>query len=209
MNSPQSDYAPSPAESDVTVRRDVIVIGASAGGVEALVALFKDLPGRLSAAMFVVLHTTPTGYSRLPDILSRQTNLSAHFAQDQEKVNLGTVYVAPTNRHLMLQDRKVLVTTAPRENRNRPAINPLFRTAAEAYGSRVIGVVLTGLLDDGTAGLWEIKRRGGIAVVQAPEDAAYPQMPANAIANVDVDHIVAIREMAALLVSLCRCEAEL
>lgn len=186
----------------------MIVIGASAGGVEALVALFQGLPNGLAAALFVVLHTAPNGQSRLPQVLNLRGQLPAHFARDQEKVNLGEIYVAPSNRHLMLEDRKVLVTTAPKENRNRPAINPLFRTAAETYGPRVIGVILTGLLDDGAAGLWEIKRRGGIAIVQSPEDAAFPEMPQNAIANVEVDHVVALHDMADLLISLCQCEAE-
>ena len=204
----QTQQAPAAPELASVAKRDIIVIGASAGGVEALVKLFRGLPRGLTAAMFVVLHTNPNGRTRLADVLSRQTRLPAHFAQDQEKVGFGKIYVAPSNRHLMLEDRKVLVTMAPKENRNRPAINPLFRTAAEAYGPRVIGVVLTGMLDDGTAGLWEIKRRGGIAVVQAPGDAAYPQMPTNAIANVDVDHVVPIDEMSNLLVSLCQCEAE-
>lgn len=190
-------------------KRDVIVIGASAGGVEALMRLFQELPTGMAAALFVVLHTAPTGQSRLPQILNRQGPLPAHFAEDQERVNFGEIYVAPSNRHLMLEHRKVLVTSAPKENRNRPAINPLFRTAAEAYGPRVIGVILTGLLDDGTAGLWEIKRRGGITVVQSPEDAAYPEMPQNAIANVEVDHVVALHDMADLLISLCQCEADL
>jgi two-component system chemotaxis response regulator CheB len=107
----------------------------------------------------------------------------------------------------VVDDTKVLLTTAPKENRQRPAIDPLFRSAALAYGPRVIGVVLTGTLDDGTAGLWEIKRRGGIAVVQSPEDAAYPQMPRNAIQSVAVDYIVPLREMPGLLISLCKCEA--
>ena len=187
----------------------MIVIGASAGGVEALAALLQGLPTGLAAALFVVLHTDPSGQSRLPQILNLRGQLRAHFAQDQETVNLGEIYVAPSNRHLMLEDRKVLVTAAPKENRNRPAINPLFRTAAEAYGRRVVGVVLTGLLDDGTAGLWEIKRRGGVTVVQSPEDAAYPEMPESAIANVEVDHVVPLHDMASLLISLCQCEAEL
>lgn len=108
---------------------------------------------------------------------------------------------------MVLNDSSIVLNKAPKENGTRPAIDPLFRSAALAYGPRVVGVILTGVLDDGTAGLWEIKWRGGIAVVQSPEDALYPGMPRSAIANVHVDHIVPLSEMADLLIALCRCEA--
>jgi two-component system chemotaxis response regulator CheB len=114
--------------------------------------------------------------------------------------------VAPPNRHLVVEDGSSNVIASPKENRTRPAINPLFRTAAAAYGPRVIGVILTGVLDDGTAGLWEIKRRGGIAIVQSPDEALHPQMPQSAIANVDVDYTAPLDEIADLITSLCKCE---
>ncbi|HKV46977.1 MAG TPA: chemotaxis protein CheB [Candidatus Acidoferrales bacterium] len=184
----------------------VIVIGASAGGVPALKQLFESLPPDLPAAIFVVLHFPSSGTSYLPEILSKLGPLKAHHVIATEEIRAGEVYVAPPNRHLEVDEVSVAATTAPKENRNRPAINPLFRSAARAFGPRVIGVVLSGILDDGTAGLWEIKRHGGKAVVQSPADADHPQMPQSAIANVDVDYVVPIDKMADILASLCKCE---
>lgn len=185
---------------------NIIVIGASAGGVEALRALFHDLPPDLHAAILVVLHVNPFSTSHLPDILNTAGRLRAHHPAGDEKIECGSVYIAPPNRHMVVEDSTVELTTAPKENRTRPAINPLFRSAAQAYGPRVIGVVLTGSLDDGSAGLWEIKKRGGIAVVQSPEDAIHPQMPQEAINNVAVDYQVPLAKMADLLTSLCKSE---
>jgi two-component system chemotaxis response regulator CheB len=184
----------------------VVVIGASAGGVEALSELFRQLPGDLPAAFLVVLHIGPFSPSRLPEILNNAGQLPAHHVTMAERIEPGKVYVAPPNRHLVVEDGSSNVIAAPKENRTRPAINPLFRTAAAAYGPRVIGVILTGVLDDGTAGLWEIKRRGGIAIVQSPAEALHPQMPQSAIANVDVDYTASLEEIADLITSLCKCE---
>jgi two-component system, chemotaxis family, protein-glutamate methylesterase/glutaminase len=190
-------------------KHDVIVIGASAGGVSALTRIFGKLPsGNFAAAIFVVLHTSSRGHSNLAAILSRAGGPRVHVPENHERICFGEVYVAPSNHHLIIEDGSMQITTGPKENRHRPAIDPLFRTAAESLGARVIGVVLTGTLDDGTAGLWEIKRRGGIAVVQDPEDAEFPQMPKSALANVNVDHVVALDDLSRLLVSLCNCEAE-
>lgn len=190
-------------------RHDIIVIGASAGGVEALKELFRGLPAGFRASLFVVLHITPLLPSHLPEILNTANRIPAHHVGEEESIRPGIAYVAPNDRHLILEDSKVLVTTAPKENLHRPAIDPLFRTAAAAYGPRVVGVVLTGSRDDGTAGLWEIKRRGGLTVVQSPEDAIHPQMPQSALANVQVDYCVPVRDIPALLVSICNCEAAL
>ena len=184
----------------------VIVIGTSAGGVQALKTLFRDLPGDLPAAILIVLHVNPMSASHLPEILNSVGPLRAHHVEGPEPIEAGRVYVAPPNRHLVLEDGSAVVNTAPKENRTRPAINPLFRSAAQVYGPRVIGVVLSGALDDGTAGLWEVKQRGGVAIVQSPEDAVHPQMPCSAIANVDVDYTVPVGEMAELITSLCKCE---
>lgn len=186
--------------------RDIIVIGASAGGVEALMSLFFHLPRNLQASLFVVLHSRPFEDSRLPEILSRAGSFEVSHPKNGEPIRRGVAYVAPRALHMVLNDGTVSLNTAPKESGTRPAINPLFRSAALAYGPRVIGVVLTGALDDGTAGLWEIKRRGGLALVQSPEDALFPGMPRSAIANVPVDHVVPIREMGDLLVKLCMCE---
>src|SRR5215469_1351569 len=203
----QREFSRPPTAFPAALRHDVIVVGTSAGGVEALQKLFRDLGSDLDAALFVVLHTSPIMTSHMAEILNKQGGLPACYPAEEEDIEWGKIYVAPSNRHLMLEDSKVFVTTAPKENRQRPAINPLFRSAALAYGPRVIGVVLTGMLDDGAAGLWEIKRRGGIAVVQSPDDAAYPQMPRSALESVAVDYIVPLGEMADLLISLCKCEA--
>jgi two-component system chemotaxis response regulator CheB len=184
----------------------IIVIGASAGGVEALSTLVRHLPGDLPAAVMVVLHVGPFSPSRLPQILNSAGPLPAHHVMAAECIEPGKIYVAPPNRHLVVEDGTSDVIAAPKENRTRPAINPLFRTAAAVYGPRVIGVILTGVLDDGTAGLWEIKRRGGIAIVQSPDDALHPQMPQSAIANVDVDYTVPVKEIAAVITSLCKYE---
>jgi two-component system, chemotaxis family, protein-glutamate methylesterase/glutaminase len=178
---------------------DIIVIGASIGGVTALRTLFQSFPADFPAAIFVVQHVSPLQPSFLPAILQGQTGLHVAHAEDDEPIRAGRAYVAPPNHHLVIEPGHMHLTLGPRENRSRPSINTLFRSAALAYGPQVIGVILTGSLDDGTAGLWEIKRRGGVAVVQSPEDAECRQMPAEAINNVHVDYQVPIREMGALL----------
>jgi two-component system, chemotaxis family, protein-glutamate methylesterase/glutaminase len=184
------------------VAHDIIVIGSSAGGVRALKTLFSSLPGNLAAAIFVVLHTAPHHDSRLADVLNLASALPVVSAQDGEPIVHSRAYVAPPDRHLLVAHGHMHLNSGPKENRARPAINPLFRSAALAYGPRVIGVVLTGLLDDGTLGLWEIKRRGGISVVQDPSDAQYFQMPESANRNVEVDYLIPLKEIGPRLVSL-------
>jgi two-component system chemotaxis response regulator CheB len=181
---------------------NVVVVGASAGGVEALVRLVQGLPSDLPAAVFVVLHITPDSASALPKILSRAGALAAVHPVDGEPIQPGRVYVAPPDRHLLLTPRRVHVVHGPRENGHRPAVDPLFRTAARAFGPRVIGVVLSGTLDDGTAGLAAIKMRGGIAIVQDPSDALFPGMPRSALENVPVDAVLPVGEIPARLVEL-------
>jgi two-component system, chemotaxis family, protein-glutamate methylesterase/glutaminase len=182
--------------------RDIIVMGASAGGVPALKTFFRNFTPRLPVSVFVVLHVSPGAVSVLPHILATQTLMAVEHAVDGEAIQPGRVYVARPDHHLIVELGHVHVTRGPKENRARPAINPLFRSAALAYGPRVIGIVLTGMLDDGTAGLWEIKRRGGIAVVQSPEDAEYEQMPENALNNVRVDYQIPIAQMGATILDL-------
>ena len=181
---------------------DIIVIGASAGGVEALSELMRNLPRGLAAAVFVVLHVSPDSRSVLPSILNRAGTLPAHHPKDGEPIQLGQVYVAPPDLHLLVKDGQVRLSRGPRENRHRPAADPLFRTAARAYGPRVVGVVLSGALDDGTTGLAVIKSQGGIAVVQDPAEALYPSMPSNARERVNVDYCLPVTQIAQVLVRL-------
>lgn len=182
--------------------RNIIVIGCSVGGVEALQRLVGRLPRNLPAAVFVVLHLAPQSTSMLPTILSRAGELPASHPKDGEPIRMGHIYVAPPDNHLLLENGKMRVMRGPRENRHRPAVDPLFRSAARWYGPRVIGVVLTGALDDGTAGLSSIKKRGGIAIVQDPADAFCGDMPRSAMKNVEVDYVASIDHIPELLQQL-------
>ena len=147
-------------------RRDMIVVGGSAGAVEALRILVEGLPSDLDASVLVVVHIPPSAPGHLVEILQRRSALPVCWARDGQALERGRVYVAPPDAHLVVDDGHIRLTHAPRENHNRPAIDPLFRSAALAHGPRVIGVVLSGRLDDGTAGLWAVKERGGTTVVQ-------------------------------------------
>lgn len=187
-------------------QRDVVVIGASAGGVDALRALASRLPADLPASVLVVLHVPPRSPGLLPQILSRSGPLPAAHASNDEELERGRIYVAPADVHMMLEDGRIRLVRGPRENLHRPAVDPLFRSAAVAYGRRVIGVVLTGALDDGTAGLSAVKRCGGVSVVQDPQEATYSSMPTSALRNVRVDHCLPLAEIAALLDRLTREE---
>jgi two-component system chemotaxis response regulator CheB len=186
---------------------DIIVIGASSGGVAVLTSLVTLLPETLPAAVFVVLHVRPEVPSLLPAILTRVGSLPAAHAVDGEPIRTGRIYVAPPGKQIYLDRQRVAVEPAPRENVHRPAIDPLFRTAAHHHGSRVIGVILSGALDDGVAGLQAVKEAGGIAVVQDPADAGFASMPAHAMARVAVDHCVKGVDLAALLIQLVAAPA--
>jgi two-component system, chemotaxis family, protein-glutamate methylesterase/glutaminase len=188
-------------------KRDIVVVGASAGGTEALTELVRALPAEFPAAIFVVVHFPASASSVLPRILSRAGSLPATHPEDGDTFATGRIYVARPDCHLMLRDGRLSVRRGPKENNSRPAIDPLFRSAARSAGKRVVGVVLSGNLDDGTAGLLSIKQHGGIAVIQAPETAQYPGMPRSAIDHVPVDYVVPIEQMAGLLVRLTSDQA--
>jgi two-component system chemotaxis response regulator CheB len=187
---------------------DVVVVGASSGGVEVLATLVSGLPEDLPAAVFIVLHVRPDAPSQLPAILNRAGRLPVAHAVDGEPIRRGRVYVAPPGLQTYLQRGRISVRRGPQENLHRPAVDPLFRTAAHHYGARVIGVVLSGALDDGSAGLLAIKRAGGIAVVQDPDDATVGGMPTNACAQVAVDHCVPSPLLPPLLVELVGSAAQ-
>jgi two-component system, chemotaxis family, protein-glutamate methylesterase/glutaminase len=170
--------------------RKVVVIGASAGGVEAISYIASQLPRDFDAAVFVVLHISPSAKSMMPQILSRSGRLPAVHAGTSEPIREGVIYVAPPDKHMLLRDGLVVTTDDAREHGHRPAVDPLFRSAAEAYGERAVGVILTGNLSDGAAGLAAIKAHGGVAIVQDPDEAAHSGMPSTAIEQVDVDAVL-------------------
>ena len=179
--------------------RDIIVIGGSAGGIQALRELVSGLPPDLPATLFVVVHIQPYAVSRLPEILSRAGSLPATHATDGELMRRGHIYVAPPDRHLLVRQGRIALSRGPRENHSRPAIDPLFRSAARAYGSRVVGVVLSGALYDGSMGLLVVKTRGGIAIVQDPREAEIDSMPRSALRLVEADYVLAAADIASVL----------
>ena len=191
-----------PAAPAPPTTHDIVVIGASAGGVDALRAVVASLPDDYTGSVFVVLHIPPSVPSVLPSILARSSRLLCVSATDDAPIRPGTVYVAPPNFHMVLEPGRVRLVPGPRENSHRPAIDPLFRSAVAAYGARVAGVVLTGNLDDGTRGLLAITQQGGLAIVQSPEDADFPGMPLSAIANVPVHHVLPAASIGALLATV-------
>ena len=188
--------------------RDIIVVGASAGGVQALSKLVSDLRPNLPAAVFIVLHIPANPPSLLPGILSRDSRLPVDHAVDGNKIERGKVYVAPPNRHLLIEKDHVRLVHGPKENLHRPSIDALFRSAARWAGPRVIGVVLTGARDDGRVGMRAIKQRGGIAIVQDPAEAPFPSMPLSVMQDVEVDYSVSLSEIAPLLDRLSRESVE-
>ncbi len=178
---------------------DIIVIGGSAGAFQPLRSLLQDLPRSLEAAVFVVLHLPPASRTSLPGLLQQHTSLDVRLAQDGDPIVNGRALVAAPDQHLILHAGHVRLSRGPRENYWRPAVDVLFRTAAVAYGSRVVGVLLSGALDDGTAGLHAIRRCGGKAYVQAAQEAAYPDMPEFARSVVEGVRSLPVREIAAEL----------
>src|SRR5215472_17083500 len=182
----------------------MVAVGASAGGLQALMAVLSALPADFPAPIMIVIHIAPTPESLLPKILERASHFCIRHGQSGDLPRNACAYVAPPDRHMFLDGQSIRLSGGPPENRQRPAIDPLFRSVAKTYGRRAIGVILSGNLDDGTAGLLAIKRRGGIAIVQSPGDAVYSGMPESAIDRVKVDHVVAAQCMGALLDGIVR-----
>ncbi|MEA2684913.1 MAG: two-component system, chemotaxis family, protein-glutamate methylesterase/glutaminase [Actinomycetota bacterium] len=182
------------------IARRVVVLGASAGGVEALSTVVSGFPDDLPAAVLVVLHVAAKGTSVLPDILSRRGPLPATHAVDGERLYCGRIYVAPPDRHITVDRGAVRLSPGPKDNGVRPSIDTLFRSAANAFGPDVVAAVLTGTLDDGTAGLIAVTNGGGITIAQDPEDAAFPGMPASAVRVARPDFVLPAADIAAAVV---------
>jgi len=184
------------------MEHDIIVIGASAGGVSALKTLVAGLPGDLKASLFIVMHISATYSSMLPEILSRSGPLPVLHATEGMMIEQETIYIAPPNHHLLLEQGSVHLGTGPKECYVRPAADVLFRSAASGYGSRVVGAVLTGMGHDGTNGLQAVKQHGGITVVQDPTEAACSSMPQSALEHVEIDYTAPLVSIASLLIRL-------
>jgi two-component system, chemotaxis family, protein-glutamate methylesterase/glutaminase len=165
----------------------LIVVGGSAGGIESAGQLLASLPAELGAPVFVVIHIPSHTPSSLPDVLQRRSRLPVYFASNDAPIHDNVVYVAPPGRHLMLDEGTMRVTFGPKESRARPSVDVLFRSAAMTYGPRVIAVIVSGALDDGTPGAWAVKDRGGVVVVEDPATALFPAMPQSVLAHVEVD----------------------
>jgi two-component system chemotaxis response regulator CheB len=184
--------------------RNVLAVGTSAGGVEALLSLTKQLPADFPAAVLVTIHLSGQSRSSLPELLTNAGAMPAAFAGEGDVARKGRIYVAPPGRHLLIDGDVLSLGTGPRENNVRPAIDPMLRSAAVCCGHRSIGVVLTGTLDDGASGLWALTQYGGATIVQDPQDAAFPEMPLTALNRSKPHHIVKLAEMPTLLERLVR-----
>ena len=182
--------------------RDLVAIGTSAGGVEALMSLARSLPGNFPASLLVTIHLSSRARSVLDELLSQRGPLKASFATEGEAVRKSRIYLAPPGRHLIVHGERLVLGNGPRENNSRPSIDPMLRSAAICCGSRTIGVILTGTLGDGASGLWAVKQAGGITVVQDPREAQFPEMPRTALRRTEPDHVVVLADVPRLLESL-------
>jgi two-component system chemotaxis response regulator CheB len=187
--------------------RDIVAVGTSAGGVEALIFLAKALPPTLPASILLTIHLPSYSRSTLDEVLNRSGPLPAAFAKDGEILRKSRVYIAPPDRHLIVDGNRIALGEGPRENNARPAIDPMLRSAAVCCGARTVGVVLTGTLGDGASGLWAIQQAGGITIVQDPQDAAFSEMPLTALNRAKPDHIVRLADIPALLGNLTQLRA--
>ncbi|WP_235297929.1 chemotaxis protein CheB [Portibacter marinus] len=180
-------------------KRDIIVVGSSAGGLDAMINLTTNLPNDLDASIFMVQHMPAYGKSDLSHILGRNTNLNVKEAEHGEKIKNGTIYCAITNHHLLLEEDRIFLSNGPKENRFRPSVNALSRSAAYNYKERVIGIILSGVLDDGSAGMCTIKRFNGLGITQSTEDALFDSMPTQVSRYVDIDYTLLASEIGKLL----------
>ena len=189
--------------------KDVIVIGGSAGSIDPIRLMLRNLPADFPGSLFIVIHTSPHSPGVLNAIFDAAGPLPAVFASNGERIAPGRVYVAAVDHHLVIEPGTMSLTRGPKENRFRPAVDPLFRSAAQTYGPRVVGILFSGGLDDGTSGLWTVKQLGGTAIVQDPHEAWAPSMPQSAMQHVRVDHVLPAVEIAPLLVRLVSTPADL
>ena len=183
--------------------RNIVVIGASAGGLEAIISIVEELPEDLGAAIFVVQHIPSYSRSNIDRVIQNHTKLKVLKPVDGAPIEANTIYIARSDRHLMVEPGRVVVSKGPRENRFRPAVDALFRSAAHAYRERVIGVVVSGALNDGSSGSWTIKRFGGTVIVQDPEEAMFNDMPRETMQYTEVDHVLPAGKIGSVLAQLC------
>jgi two-component system chemotaxis response regulator CheB len=192
------------AMNEQKIRRDIIVLGGSAGSIEHILHLFRCLPNRLEASFFIVVHRSPHFESRFDELIQRRTELAVVEPCDGDPVRTGHVYLAPRDLHMSLERGSISVHRGPKQHFTRPAVDPLFTSAAAAYAERVVGVVYSGGGTDGSAGLIEIKKAGGLSIVQDPGEAAQPSMPSTGIARDDVDAVLESNRIPSALVALIR-----
>ncbi|HEY2866747.1 MAG TPA: chemotaxis protein CheB, partial [Pyrinomonadaceae bacterium] len=189
-------------------KRNIIVMGGSTGSFEVFKTIANGLPADLNASIFIVWHMSADIRGVLPAVLNRVGPLEAIEPRDGDLIETGKIYVARPDHHLLIDDSHIRITRGPKENRFRPAIDPLFRSAAYNYGPRVIGIITSGALDDGTSGIWTIKQRGGLTIAQDPADAEISSIPESAIQQVKIDHIVPASKMADLITRLVKEEVD-
>jgi len=192
-----------PPGSLIGPSRDIVVIGASRGGVEALQGIVAALPPNLQSTLLIVLHTTPTHVSQIPAILSAAGPLPAEHGRNGARIECGHIYVAPPDHHMTVGPIGFIqLNQGPKDNYTRPAADPLFRSAASIYGSRAIGIILTGGGSDGTKGLIAIEQAGGLAIVQDPDDALDPDMPMSALLRDNPNLCLPLSEIPGVIIRL-------